>query len=120
MKLLKSFKTFPVNWTDQWISKRHFIPRKSCLLYSMQDLIETFHALHDKAALLTIRGSERGTGDRHQRFIRKVWITYVQKLIRRWVFDGSDEIEIRLPFYDLSQHFGIYLAVFSLKLFIHG
>ena len=52
----------------------------------MQALIETFPALHDKAALLTSRGSERGIGDRHQRFIRKVWITYVQNVYQKMSF----------------------------------
>ena len=31
----------------------------------------------------------------------------------------SNKTEIRLPFTDLSQHFGRYLVVFAIKFFIH-
>ena len=44
-------------------------------------------------------------------------------LIKRLIFDGSDETEIRFPFFlftDLPQHFRIYLVVFALTFFIYG
>ena len=38
-------------------------------------------------------------------------------LIKILFLSDSDETEIRLPLYSLSQHFGIYLVVFALKFF---
>ena len=47
--------------------------KKLLLQYPNIDKVEIFHVLHNKAALLTTRRSERGTRNRHQIIFRKAW-----------------------------------------------
>ena len=80
------------------------------------------HVIQDKVALLMKRRSERGTRNRHKKVLEKFG-SYIKKFDQKINFlCDSDETEIRLPFYSLSQLFGIYLVVFALMFFIqrHG
>ena len=96
--------------------------RKKLLVYTNIDKVEIFHVLCNKVALLTMRHSQRGARNRHQRVFRKVWtIIYIENV------DQKDEffmtlMKLRLDFLftDLSQCFGIDLMVFALKFFIQG
>ena len=68
---------------------------KSYLYYSKTsniEKVEIFHAL--KVALLMRSRSERGTGNRQK------------KLIKRLIFYDSNEIEIGLPFHSFWNIFG--------------
>ena len=82
--------------------------------------LETLHVLHGKVTLLMTKHSERATRNCHQKSFRKVWTRYIENIDQKMnVLYESDEIEIRLFFTDLTQHFGIYLVVFALKFSIH-
>ena len=58
------------------------------------------------------RRSEQGTRDRRQTIFKKVFTIYIieKMFIKRYIFYDFDKIETRLPFRDLSQHFGIYIC----------
>ena len=86
------------------------------------DKVEIFYVVYNKVALLTRRLSEMGTRNCHQIIFRKVWAIYLEMLIKKnFLYDSdSDEIEIRLFFWQFSQNFGTYLVVFVLRFCIHG
>ena len=87
----KTLKTLIVKRASAW--KTFNIKQKLFVLWYINiDKVELFCALNDKVSLQT-RCSERGTGNHHQRICTRVYT-------KHWsIFDESEEIEIRLPFY---------------------
>ena len=83
--MLKTLKTLTelnrpvaVQYMSQQTSQKKAICINSILVYSVSqyytniDKVEVFHILHNKAALLTRRHSERGLRNRHQIIFGKV------------------------------------------------
>ena len=85
--------------------------------YTNIDKFKIFCVRHDNVALLTKRCSEWETRNHHLRIFRKVLT--IRKNVDQNMNFYDTEIDIRLPFTDLSQNFRIYFVVFALKYFIH-
>ena len=101
MKKLECFikNTCLYNELIRTVHEKPLISEKSCLFYCICtniDKIEIILVLHDRVALLMRKHSEHETRNRAS-LCRKVWIRY-KNLIRRLIFDDSDETEIRLPY----------------------
>ena len=105
---------------------------KSCLYYSILKLTKLKYFMsYIKIALLTRKRSEWGTRNRHHRVFRKIWtIGYICQYIENddqkmiflflwWFFIALMELRLDFFFKDFSQHSGIYLVVFALRVFIH-
>ena len=61
--------------------------------------------------------SEQGTRNRNERIFRKIWTIYIENVDQKINFlYGSDEIEIKLPFYRSECDWNVLLGLIMNKI----
>ena len=112
----KTLKILIMNWTDQCISKKLLLPEKSRLYYSILSLTKLNYFMPYKIKL-QLEVAEILSGER-EIVSKKI----LEVLIKRWIFDGSDETEIVLPFYRSISAFWNIFSGFATQTFhsCHG
>ena len=115
---LNTLKTLLMNWTDNWMSEKLLMPEKSCLYYNILTLTKLKYFM-----TYTTAANEDMFWARNNKSSAKGLETtiYIHKmLIKRWIFDYSDEIEIGFLFTNFYLIFWNMFGGLCTQVFIHG